>query len=82
MVWRLDPTDRIPLDQLYGIENFFQNDLKSAEDYLANVKRWLRHVKPGKGFDPLKIAEDDIKVSKQNLAIVREAIKREIKRKQ
>ena len=81
MVWRLDSSDRMPLDQLLGIENFFKNDLKSAEEYLANVKRWLKHVKPGKGFDPLKIAEDDIKISKQNLAIVREAIKREQSRK-
>ena len=76
MVWRLDPSDRIPLDQLYGIENFFQNDLKSAEDYLANVKRWLRHVRPCKGFDPLKIAQDDVNTSKKNLVVVREAIVR------
>ena len=81
MVWRLDPTDRIPLTQLYEIENFFKFDLKEAENYLANVKRWLRHVKPGRGFDPLKIAEDDVKVSKKNLEIVGEAIKRAKKQK-
>ena len=77
MVWRLDPTDRIPLDQLYEIEKFFKFDLVEAEEYLAKVIKFQRHRRQFKGgFDPLKIAQDDVNTSKKNLIVVNEAITR------
>jgi len=77
MVWRLEPSDKIPLVTLLEIEKFFIFDLKEAENYLANVEKWSRHRVPFRGkYDPLKIARDDVEVSKKNLIVVREAIER------
>jgi len=74
MSWKFVVNDDFDLATLKHWKQFFEEDLKSAKEYLRQVQKWERLYKlPNKWAED--IAKEDIKISRGNLAKVNEAIK-------
>ena len=76
MSWKFVPSDDFDLDQLNKWKQFLEKDLKAAKDWLREVQNFIRRMRlpDDKGW-AVKLATDDVKISKDNLAKVNEAIK-------
>lgn len=76
MSWKFVPNDDFDLAQLRTWQEFFENDLKSAKAYLREVQNFDRRMKlPDNNGWAEKIALEDVKISKENLGKVNEAIR-------
>jgi len=76
MSWKFVPSDDFDVAQLKIWQEFFENDLKSAKAYLREVQNFARRMKlPDDNGWAEKIATEDIKISKENLGKVNEAIR-------
>lgn len=74
MSWKFIVNDDFDLAQLKHWKQFFEEDLKSAKEYLRQVQKWQKiFVLPSDWA--LGIAKEDVKISRENLAKVNEAIK-------
>ena len=78
MVWSFNETDNFNLSGLLELEKWFGVDLQASQSWLNKV-RGMPDVLPGKK-DTVKLAEDDLKISRGNLEKCKEAIKMEKKR--
>lgn len=73
MSWNFVPNDDFDLEQLYKMRDFFEQDLEQAREYLRKVQNFTRRMKLKTDW-AVKMAQSDVKVSKENLAKVNQAI--------
>lgn len=72
-VWKLDATDKLDFTDKAKVLNFFENDLKYAEQYLAYLNRMKSRNFP----IPVKFltaAKSDVEDSKANLALIKQKL--------
>jgi len=74
MSWKFVVNDDFDLAQLKHWKQFFEEDLKSAKEYLRQVQKWQKLFVLSNDW-ALNIAKEDIKISRENLAKVNMAIK-------
>ena len=72
MSWKFNPGDNYDLKQLESWKDWFETDLKAAEDWITQVSK-MPNALPGKQ-STLKIAREYLKVSERNLIKCKAAI--------
>lgn len=75
MSWKFVPNDDFDLDQLNNWKQFFEKDLKSAKEYLREVQVMGRRLRLPNIEWMENAAKADIRVSKENLGKINEAIR-------
>jgi len=73
MSWKFVPSDNFELSQLLEWQKWFIQDLQAAQSWYNKVQ-YMPDSFPGKN-DTLRIAEDDLKISRENLDKCNEAIR-------
>ena len=73
MSWRLTKDDKLDFTDKDKVIEFFEKDLKQAKHYLQFVRVWQsKGIRVLPRF--LKLAEDDVKISEANLALVKKKL--------
>jgi len=73
MSWKFIESDNFELSQLIEWEKWFRQDLRASQSWYNKIQ-YMPDSFPGKE-DTLKIAEDDLKISRGNLEKCIKAIK-------
>jgi len=73
MAWEYLPSDNYDLEQLKGLKTWFEKDLRASNDWRNKLNSYPDSL-PGKD-DIIKKADDDLKISRENLEKCIEAIR-------
>lgn len=73
MAWKFVPTDDFDLVYLEGLRKWFMQDLRACNDWRNLLNSYPYAL--GKKKDTIKLADEDLKVSRENLEKCIEAIR-------
>lgn len=73
MAWKFNPNDHFDLSQLISWQDWYKQDLQAAQDWYDKVANMPTNF-PGREWT-LKIAKDDLKISRDNMDKINEAIR-------
>jgi len=73
MAWKFVPSDNFDLEYLEGLHKWFMKDLRAANDWRNTLNSYPDKLAGKK--DMIKLADEDLKISRDNLEKVIEAIR-------